>query len=242
MSDLRRELRAVGIRGRALRRILAETSAHDPAELGDPRALAAEFADALAPKLARRSAFASFSALAVAGTISLAAFATLEPRSEPAADVPLLLMAVVMGQVAFVAGALGLLRALRRPQDVRTVARRALVGVLAGAATLVSLTVIAHPNWELALSAPALLALAATAPIVARGLSLRTLSTAHGDLTDDLPVAFDARAVAAGAGVLVLLASVAASDPFDGLIRGVFEGLACYGGFLVLGRFLGLRR
>ena len=26
------------------------------------------------------------------------------------------------------------------------------------------------------------------------------------------------------------------------LIRGVFEGLACFGGFAVLGRYLGLRR
>jgi hypothetical protein len=46
----------------------------------------------------------------------------------------------------------------------------------------------------------------------------------------------------AGAGLAVALAGAVQGDPFDGLLRGVFEGLACLGGFAVLGRYLGLRR
>jgi hypothetical protein len=48
--------------------------------------------------------------------------------------------------------------------------------------------------------------------------------------------------VAIAAGLLVWLAAAAQGDPFDGLVQGVFEGLACFGGFAVLGKYLGLRR
>jgi hypothetical protein len=64
IDELRRELAAVGIRGRQRDRILAEFADHlacDPAaELGDPRTLATQFADELAIDSARRSALWTF--------------------------------------------------------------------------------------------------------------------------------------------------------------------------------------
>jgi hypothetical protein len=75
-------------------------------------------------------------------------------------------------------------------------------------------------------------------PWLVRGLELHTA----GDRRDDFPFAVDPRAVAAAAGAVVFLAGVAGGDPIDGFIRGVFEGLACFGGYLLLGRTLSLRR
>src|SRR3954468_1002587 len=69
IEELSRELRRVGIRGRRRRRILTEFADHlacDPdAALGDPRQLAAQFADELAGDAARRTALGTFAALAV---------------------------------------------------------------------------------------------------------------------------------------------------------------------------------
>jgi hypothetical protein len=47
--------------------------------------------------------------------------------------------------------------------------------------------------------------------------------------------------VAVAAATAVALAGVSANDPFDGLVRGLFEGLAVTGCYLTLGRRLGLK-
>jgi hypothetical protein len=47
--------------------------------------------------------------------------------------------------------------------------------------------------------------------------------------------------VAGLAGLGVWVAGIAGADPIDGFIRGVFEALACLGGFALLGRYLSLR-
>ncbi len=72
-TRLGRELSAVGITGRARRRILDEFADHlacDPsAQLGEPAALARQFADEVGSARARRAAVVSFGALALAGSL-----------------------------------------------------------------------------------------------------------------------------------------------------------------------------
>jgi hypothetical protein len=238
VSDLRSELRAVGIRGAQARRILAETSAHDPAALGDPRRLAQECADALAPRVARRGAYAAFAALAVAAAVAAVSALTIDVKTATQPQSLALALAFLAAQVAFVAGSLATWRALHRPRDVATISKRSLVGILFGAVTIGFLAFASH-SW---LPLVSLVVLAATVPFIARGLALHTRVVERGDLGDDFPFRVDPRAVAIGAGTIVALAGIAQGDPFDGLIRGVFEGLACFGGYLALGRFIGLRR
>jgi hypothetical protein len=267
LDELARELRAVGIRGPLARRILREARDHlaesrSPDEFGAPAELAARFADDLAPAVARRGAFTSFATLAVAGIVFFAAFLLVAPSTILAGRQTLLGTlalgaATVAGQVAFAAGSLALLRALRRPRDVRIVARRALVGVGSGVVTLAALAVVAYayraktPAWwetyVYVAGGVSALALVASLPRVATGLVLRpTGVTTQGDLRDDLPLGADtwrlARGVALAVGALVAFAGIIQGDPFDGLIRGALEGLACFGGFVLLGPFLGLRR
>ena len=47
--------------------------------------------------------------------------------------------------------------------------------------------------------------------------------------------------VAAALAVIVTVAGVLQSDPYDGAVRGILEGVACLTGFAVLGPYLGLR-
>ena len=51
-----------------------------------------------------------------------------------------------------------------------------------------------------------------------------------------------AAAVALAVGAAVWLAGIVQGDPIDGLVRGIFEAAACLAGFAALGRYLGLRR
>src|SRR4029078_2638405 len=119
------ELERVGIRGRLKARILAEARDHlaegSEGRFGDPAELAPAVADRIASARSRRAAFAAFAALAAAGLAFAAGF--LEVASlghaiasglwSPPLGVALALGAVFFPQVAFVAGALALLRARR---------------------------------------------------------------------------------------------------------------------------------
>jgi len=105
-------------------------------------------------------------------------------------------------------------------------------------------------KWTYASTAGAsvLLVLAAAPSLVAARVRPQVEGGAGDVFTDlgvvrfgDDPWRF-ARLVAIAAGLLVWLAAAAQGDPFDGLIQGVFEGLACFAGFAALGRYLGLRR
>ncbi|MFZ1997573.1 MAG: hypothetical protein WAU75_25870, partial [Solirubrobacteraceae bacterium] len=79
-TRLGQELTAVGISGRLRGRILDEFADHltcDPqAALGEPGALARQFADELGSTRARRAAVIAFAALALAGTLFGLAFVT----------------------------------------------------------------------------------------------------------------------------------------------------------------------
>ena len=48
--------------------------------------------------------------------------------------------------------------------------------------------------------------------------------------------------IAAALAIVMALAGVAASDPYDGILRGLLEGGAFLGGYAILGRYLAIRR
>ena len=145
IADLRRELAAVGIRGRERDRILAEFADHlacDPdAVLGDPRELAQQFADDLATDTTRRAALWTFGALAVVAfavgvpELLLPTVPDIAGGSSLLLVVSATLAAVVGAQIAFAAGCLAAVRALQRPHDVTLVRRRTAVALGAGALT-----------------------------------------------------------------------------------------------------------
>jgi hypothetical protein len=49
-----------------------------------------------------------------------------------------------------------------------------------------------------------------------------------------------ARRAGVGLALLTATAGVIGSDPYDGAIRGLFEGAGCLAGFATLGRYFGL--
>jgi hypothetical protein len=194
-------------------------------------------------------------------------FSATNRTPTPGWAAPLLMLSVLAAQVALAAGGLALLRALRmrnRPliswDDATVLVRRAAVALLAGAVALAGVPVIAvaFPNgggsiWHVlawVLTAIALVGLALAAPAVLRAVRLRPRVPGRAtDLVDDLdglvPRGFTATRIAllvcAAIVVLVALAGAAADDPYDGLARGLADAVACMTGYLVLGRYLGLR-
>ncbi len=139
-------------------------------------------------------------------------------------------------------------------------ARRSAVGVAAGAVALLALPALAlaFPRqagtaWTTTawvLTAVGFAALAAAVPSLRAGVRLRPdVGGQAGDLINDLgpwtPAALTpvrlAWLVALAIVVVLGAAGVVTNDPYDGLARGVFDAAACMTGFIVLGRFLGLR-
>ncbi len=246
MSDLRAELRAVGIRGRAARRILVETSDHDPAALGDPRALAQEFADALGAAEARRAAIVSFVTLAAVGAAFGALFVSLTRAGQPqdifgGGDPPLGFLAavglIVFPQVSFVGGVLALVA--RTP---RLKLRRAALGLSAGALALLSAIVFAvqfslHVRW-LWLAAPGLALAVAAGIYAARAARIRARTTVP-ELTLTWSQALGVTALAAAA---VGVAGAVGGDPGEGVRNACAELVAAMSGFATLGRAIGIRR
>jgi hypothetical protein len=281
LDDLGRELTRAGIGGRLRRRILAEFGDHlscdAEAQLGSPAALARQFADDLGTVRARRAAFASFGALAVAGVLVAAVFAAtahagialpkVHPPSQVLFDVAMWFVALG-GQVALVAGVLGALRALRRRREAVIVQaealmirRRSAVGLLAGLVCLAGLALLAieashAASWwrTLGLASAGAGACAIVVALVPLRSALEVLPVAagsRGDIFDDLgrlapPVLRGqpwllALFVAGGIALVLTVAGVVQSDPYDGALRGIADALACLAGFAVLGRYLGLR-
>jgi hypothetical protein len=278
-DELHRELTAVGITGRQRSRITDEIADHlecDPkAELGAPQLVARQFADELGSARARRAGFASFGALALAGVLFGVTFVTAPGHAF--ASVPAAVswpgrvgnwVAVIAPQVAFAAGLLALLRALRRrgqrvipAAETRLILRRATVGVFAGLASMIGLALLAAelrpylPGWWVTLAwvcaAVGALALVASTPALIAAQRLPSLADGSaGDLFDDvgawLPRSLDGRpwrfalVVAGAIFVLMTVAGVLASDGPDGAVRGIADGLLCLLGFATLGRYLGL--
>lgn len=278
-DELHQALTSVGITGGLRSRIVAEVEDHlacDPdAQLGEPAALAAQFADELGTTRARRAAGRSFAALALAGILFGLAFIGSPAAAFGAAPsgAPLLgrlarIAAILAPQVAFVAGFLAALRAVRRRRqgvipgaEATMIVRRAWVGTAFGLATTISLGVIAlefhhqvSASWftfALAASGVGTVGLLAILPALSAAARLRpAASGSAGDIFDDLgewvPAPLGghpwrlAVVVAAAVAVAIALAGVAGDDAFDGLARGLADGLACLAGFATLGRYLGL--
>jgi hypothetical protein len=278
-DELHRELTAVGITGRQRSRITEEIKDHlqcDPnADLGAPELVARQFADELGSARARRAGLASFAALALAGLLFGVAFMTAPGHAF--GSVPAAVswagrvgnwVAVIAPQIAFAAGTLALLRALRRrgqrviaAAETRMMLRRATVGVFAGLASMIGLFLLAEelrpylPGWWVTLAwvcaAVGTVALLASAPALLAARRLPSLAEGPaGDLFDDvgawLPRSLDGRpwrfalVVAGGIFVVLTVAGVLASDGPDGAVRGLADGLLCLLGFATLGRYLGL--
>jgi hypothetical protein len=236
---------------------------------GRPNELAHDFAAELGTTTSRRSAVAAFTALGLAGAVYAAAFVGANHAGPASADRPLASLAfaviVVAPQLAFVTGTLALLRVFRlRGERVfssseRTViARRTGIALGSGVLTMAAWVAFALDfrgelaGWWVTLTlagsgAAVLLLAAAGLPAIAAARLRPSVGGAAGDVFDDLglerfrtePWRF-ARRIALLVGLAVWIAGIAASDPFDGLLRGLVEAAACLGGFGLLGRYLGL--
>ncbi len=178
------------------------------------------------------------------------------------------LVAILAPQVAFVAGLLAALRTVRRrgsavivAAEARIIVRRAIVGTVAGLATTVSLGGIAlafrhqvRPGWytfALVASGVGAAALLAVLPSLLAATQVRPVAAGgSGDLFDDLgpvvPRMLRARpwrlavSIAAGVAIAIAIAGGAGDDLYDGIARGIADGLVCLLGFATLGRYLGL--
>jgi hypothetical protein len=239
---------------------------------GSPAEVANAFAAELGVQASRRAAVSAFAALGVAGAVYAVSFVSLgfaSPPTEtfdPALGALALALMIVAPQVAFAAGILALLRTLRRgheraipTKELAVIRRRTCVALLCGLVTMGALSLYAYEfRAELAGWWPTLtytstagasvLLLLAAAPLLAASRLRPQVRGDAGDVFADVGLRFGhdpwrfARLVAIAAGLLVWLAAAAQGDPLDGLIQGVFEGLACFAGFAALGRYLGLRR
>jgi len=229
VSELQRELRAIGFGARLVARISAEVEDHllcDPeAELGTPRLVAERFALELGTARTRLAARVSFGSLALAALILLAVTGAIGAAGGyPATGATAWPVAVsglglvVFGQIAFVAGSLTLARGVRRElsgADLRLVRRRAGVALTAGALTSGSLLVHAlelrpMPAWwiRFAVAGAAVsfvpFAAASVALVRATHVAPAPLGAAQG-LSGDLPRPLQRHA----AGVLVGLGVLA---------------------------------
>lgn len=225
---------------------------------------------AQASRRAAVSAFAALGVAGAVYAASFASLSFASPPSEtldPALGALAFMVIIVAPQISFVAGVLAFARALRRrrertipTRELIVIRRRTGVALLFGLLTMAALSLYAYEfqavlaGWWVALTyistagASLLLALAAVPALAATHVRPRIAGEAGDVLADigvrrlgDDPWRF-ARRVAVAVGLLVSLAAAVQGDPLDGLIQGLFEGLACLGGFAVLGRYLGLRR
>ena len=261
IEQLGRELTAAGIRGHRRDRILAEFADHlacDPqAELGEPRALAQQFADELAVQTTRRAAVWAFGALAFVAIAVGVPAVTLPTAPDIAGGRSLVLaglatLALVVGaQVAFAAGCIAFVRALRHPEDVALVRRRTAVALGAGTLTALGSALYAVnffadvPTWWAVFSVTA--AGAAVLPLLvpARACLLVgelriTRRYAQGLSADLGPLA---NPLLIGAGVILLMlaaGSVAERSLVEGALRAGFEAVAFSVCFVALRRPLAL--
>jgi len=215
LNALSAELGAVGIRGSRRWRILAEAEDHlresgDEARFGQPKVIAARFADELATNGARRTALFSLFALAPAGIGYALLFGLnrsgpdITSAKTPPLGVAAALVIALAPQISLAAGLLAIALAWRlRATPVAPAAaisllhRRAAFALGAGAATLSGIAVYAVeysrglPDWwttlAFAVIATAIVPVAVAA--VALGSTARLRAQAEGpagDVFDDL--------------------------------------------------------
>jgi hypothetical protein len=239
--------------------------------LGDPRELASRFADEVGTSLSRRASYAAFFALAPLGVLFGLLFALQGAANLGSTDPNLVGPAVIFGtQIAFVGGMLALLRVYRlRGEAVfpgaqaRILLRRSGLGLAGGLLTVAgivagALQVSEHvASWYLIL-------VYATVAIGAISLTLAGVTLVRatrfepvapgpvgGDLASDIgpivPMALRsdpwrlALSIVAVVAICIAAAGIVQGDPFDGLARALADALACLAGFLLLGRWLGMR-
>ncbi len=277
LDDLERALRDVGIRGALQLRIMLEAEDHvrsDPGAVdrfGSPREVAQLFADELATDRSRRAAFASFGALAAAGTFFAAGWLLAVPAGDAAdifsAEIPALGVLGALGmllcpQISLVAGVLALLRATRRRHDrvmpaagLGLLLTRARVALVFGVLSLASLALYAVEfrahlaGWftfgATVGGATLTLPLIFTAQTVRSAASVRSAAPGDaGDVFDDLPIRLPRRPwlLCLATCAVVGLLALAAGGVDEGPRNAVFEAVAVVVGFVALGRRLGLRR
>jgi hypothetical protein len=266
IDELARELARVGIRGRRRERILTEFSDHlacDPAaQLGEPRQLAAQFADELASDAVRRTAFGTFSALAVVAFAVGVPQLTLPSVPDIAGGRSMFLvgpatLAMVIGsQIAFAAGVLAAMRAVRfgGPQEVDLIRRRVAVALGGGALTAAGSALYAVNFWSVVPSWWAVLAVAgagaSAVPLAASALVYTwssSITVSHKDaargLSADLgPFARPWLIGAAAVGTMFVATSILEGSVVEGALRGGFEAMVYAGCFLALRRPLALTR
>jgi hypothetical protein len=216
LNELNAQLARAGIRGARRKRIVTEFADHlscaPDADLGDPTALATQFADELGTSFARTAAYQAFAALALAGILVVVRAVALLPliaNDFGTGDTVSLLISAIAAQVALVAGGLGLLRALQlrgrgtiSREEASVLARRAGIGLAAGVMTIVAFPLSqayrAHPGavtiasqptnvwWPLTSAAGVVMLLAAASAVV-RAARLRPQTAGPaGDLMADL--------------------------------------------------------
>lgn len=195
LRALATELGRVGVRGGRRRRIVDEFADHlacDPsAELGEPRALAEQFADELGTSHARGAALTAFAALSLAGALLVARLLAMGPFNRvngSVADTVGLLATVLAAQIAFVSGSLAVVRALRLRRhrtipaaEARVLVRRAGVALVAGAVATIAIPLRAaampghagSAGWSVATVAIALAAIALAVPALIRAVRVR---------------------------------------------------------------------
>jgi hypothetical protein len=215
LSELERELGAVGIRRRLQHRILTEAGDHlrsdadAPRRFGAPADVANDFAAQLGTRASRRAAYGGFAALALAGAVYAISFVGASFAGKPAPDtwpvaaVFAFAVAIVAPQVAFVTGSLALLRSWRRrermlpTEELVAINRRASVALAAGLATMAALAVLAvelrgeMADWWVAftLAGAAVAAsglLVALVPVARASRYRPRVAGGAGDVFDDL--------------------------------------------------------
>jgi len=268
LDELERELTEARIPGARRRRILAELADHlasDPdseARLGSPAVLAHQFADELGTAFARRAGYGVFLALVPIGLLFGALF-SLAAVDATSVDAPVTVGLLLGIQLAFVGGVLALLRTLRTRSkrsitaaDARILVHRATLGISGGAIAVATLAfAVFQPRgvqWagpELGYVTVVVGALGLSAPVVltARAAALHPSDKGFaGDLASDLGIDAGpwriALSIAFAVALCIAIAGLVQSDPIDGAIRGVGDGMLCLAGFALFGRPLGLRR
>jgi hypothetical protein len=273
-ARLGEELRTVGIRGRLQARILAEYADHlacdSEAQLGEPAALARQFADELGSTRARRAAVVAFGALALAGSLSGLTLVTshalfgVTPKSASVIGQIALGVAILFAQISFVAGTLAALRWLQRREsgvlpaaEAQVIVRRAAVGVICGIVTMAGLgtAAIAYQRFQpaawvtfaIVASAVGIAGLLASLPAVWGAARLRPVAGGEaGDVFDDLgglvPRPLDGRPwrFAIVVSVAVAVVITVAAVPAQDVYDGALRGIL--DGLLCLGGFATLGR
>ena len=277
LADLARELRARGVRGRSAARVLAEARDHlveleqargSIDRFGPSEQIAREVATQLATTRTFRATYAAFTALALTATAYLVFFASINQGGgspdlfsarHEAVGVAATIGLVLFPQIAFVAGCLALLRALRlrgvstvSAEELLVIRRRAAVALAAGGLTAMTMAL-----WTVEYSAAAWLLLPAVLATVTLGAGVAALSSASGpqavaegpagDVFDDVGFRMDPWPFAVLFALLVGALGfaggwVAEGDPGSGLVRGAFEATAVVACFAAFGRRLALRR